>query len=81
MSTCPYCSWPDSEPIDVLSEHRTAEGLTMWTRCPCGSLQVRLAAAGGIRLLARGRPYAVAAQGPGDPGPRPESTAGGHHQC
>lgn len=79
MTTCPYCSWPDSEPTDVLSEHRTAEGLTVWSRCPCGSLQVRLAAAGGVRLLAWGRPHA-AAQGPGDPGGLSESVPDGHHR-
>jgi hypothetical protein len=81
MTTCPYCSWPDSEPVDVLSEHRTAEGLIVWTRCPCGSLQVRLAAASGVRLLSRGFPHAVAVQGHGDPGPGPETAASGHRRC
>lgn len=81
MTTCPYCSWPDSQPAAVLSEHRIAEGVTIWTRCACGSLQVRVAAAGRVRLLARGRPPARAAHGPRGPEPRPESVPEGPHQC
>ncbi|RFU84664.1 hypothetical protein DY218_21335 [Streptomyces triticagri] len=56
-AACPYCGWPDGEPAPaVVSEHRTARGLTVWTRCWCGSLQVRQLTAAGIRVSARGRP-------------------------
>nr|WP_119295825.1 hypothetical protein [Streptomyces sp. YIM 130001] len=56
-TACPYCGWPDEEPAQtVVSEHRTGCGVTRWTRCWCGSLQVRQITADGTRVSARGRP-------------------------
>jgi hypothetical protein len=56
ITACPYCGRPDAEPFQVLSRHRTSAGLTVWTRCQCGSLQVRVRDAAGERIAARGRP-------------------------
>lgn len=56
MSTCPYCGWPDDDTYAVVSRHRTPDGETVWTRCACGSLQVRVVGAGGVVISARGRP-------------------------
>jgi hypothetical protein len=55
-TACPYCGRPDTEPFQVLSRHRTSSGLTVWTRCQCGSLQVRERDAAGERIAARSRP-------------------------
>lgn len=54
--SCPICGWPDAQPFQVVSRQRTSEGLTVYTRCACGSLQVRVLDATGVRILARGRP-------------------------
>ena len=62
---CPFCAWPDSEPLAVLSRHATPEGQTVWTRCVCGSVQVRLSTATGSYVVSRSRP-AVTAQSPLD---------------
>jgi hypothetical protein len=54
VEACPYCGWPDrAEPFQVVSRHGTAEGHTVWTRCGCGSLQVRVVDARGMRVLSR----------------------------
>lgn len=53
---CPHCGWSDSDPFHVLSRHPTADGLTAWIRCACGSLQVWQFGPAGARLLVRGRP-------------------------
>ncbi|WP_155056014.1 hypothetical protein [Streptomyces blattellae] len=54
---CPHCGWPDrAEPFQVVSRHTTAAGSTVWTRCGCGSLQVRVVDAGGLRVVSRSRP-------------------------
>ncbi|MED7828364.1 hypothetical protein [Streptomyces chiangmaiensis] len=54
---CPHCGWPDhAEPFQVLSRHNTAAGHAMWTRCACGSLQMRLVDARGVRVVSRSRP-------------------------
>jgi hypothetical protein len=54
---CPHCGWPDlAEPFQVVSRHTTAAGSTVWTRCGCGSLQVRLVDACGTRVVSRSRP-------------------------
>ncbi|TFV31373.1 hypothetical protein E4K10_02175 [Streptomyces sp. T1317-0309] len=54
---CPYCGWPDhAAPFRMLSRHGTADGRTLWTRCACGSLQVRLVDARGVRVVSRSRP-------------------------
>ncbi|TLS46544.1 hypothetical protein FE633_09560 [Streptomyces montanus] len=55
--TCPHCGWPDhAEPFQVVSRHTTAAGSTVWTRCGCGSLQVRVVDATGMRIVSRSRP-------------------------
>jgi hypothetical protein len=59
ITACPYCGHPDAEPFQVLSRHRTTAGLTVWTRCRCGSLQIRVRDAAGERIDARGRPHHV----------------------
>ncbi len=54
---CPYCGWPDdAEPFQVVSRHGTARGRTVWTRCGCGSLQVRAVDERGARVVSRSRP-------------------------
>ncbi|QEV09631.1 hypothetical protein CP972_32100 [Streptomyces prasinus] len=40
--------------------HGTAAGSTVWTRCGCGSLQVRTVDGRGARVVTRGRPPARA---------------------
>ncbi|MFF3717470.1 hypothetical protein [Streptomyces prasinus] len=56
---CPYCGWPDdAEPFRLVSRHGTAAGSTVWTRCGCGSLQVRTVDGRGARVVTRGRPPA-----------------------
>ncbi|MFH8492685.1 hypothetical protein [Streptomyces coeruleorubidus] len=56
-TVCPHCGWPDGgEPFQVLSRHATATGRTEWTRCGCGSLQVRVVDGGGMRVVSRSRP-------------------------
>ncbi|MEU3272390.1 hypothetical protein ABZ639_16225 [Saccharomonospora sp. NPDC006951] len=56
MSTCPFCGWPDDRPFAVVSRHPTPDGETVWTRCACGSLQVREVGVGGAFVVSRGRP-------------------------
>lgn len=58
MTDCPYCSRPSSAPVTVLSEHPTATGSTVWTRCPCGSLQVRVVDTGRVEVVLRRAPAA-----------------------
>ncbi|MGP3731798.1 hypothetical protein ACTWJ9_00860 [Streptomyces sp. GDS52] len=56
---CPYCGWPDDgEPFRLVLRHTTAAGSTVWTRCGCGSLQVRVADDRGSRVVTRSRPPA-----------------------
>lgn len=55
-TVCPHCGWPDAQPFQVLSRHRTGAGLTVWSRCACGSTQVREIGVAGTRILTRGRP-------------------------
>ncbi|PWI06307.1 hypothetical protein DIZ27_34250 [Streptomyces sp. NWU339] len=56
---CPYCGWPDDgEPFRLVSRHTTAAGRTVWTRCGCGSLQVRVVDDRGSRVVTRSRPPA-----------------------
>ncbi|MCX4624003.1 hypothetical protein ACIQUO_05965 [Streptomyces albogriseolus] len=63
-AACPYCGWPDhAEPFQVVSRHVTAAGSTVWTRCGCGSLQVRAVDAWGTRIVSRSRPAGVPATG------------------
>ncbi|SCK10997.1 hypothetical protein [Streptomyces sp. WMMB 322] len=56
MSHCPYCGWPDDQPVRDLSQHPTGEGVLVWTRCACGSVQARLLTAGTLRIMTRGKP-------------------------
>lgn len=55
---CPHCGRPDTEPYHVVSRHRTMAGMTVWSRCACGSLQVRVLDGGGGRVVSRTRPAA-----------------------
>ncbi|MGP4007483.1 hypothetical protein [Streptomyces sp. 4N124] len=56
-TVCPHCGWPDgAEPFQVVSRHVTAAGGTVWTRCGCGSLQVRVVDDHGMRIVSRSRP-------------------------
>ncbi|MFV0132398.1 hypothetical protein ACLGIH_03905 [Streptomyces sp. HMX87] len=56
-ATCPHCGWPDNaEPPQVVSRHPTATGHTMWARCACGSLQMRVVDGCGSRVVSRSRP-------------------------
>ncbi|MFD9907614.1 hypothetical protein [Streptomyces sp. NPDC059063] len=56
LSTCPYCGWPDEKPVQTLSRHRVGEGVTVWTRCACGSLQARQLTVGSVVITLRGPP-------------------------
>jgi hypothetical protein len=56
MSACPYCGWPDDKPVQTLSRHSTVDGLLVWTRCICGSLQARQICGGSVTVVVRGRP-------------------------
>lgn len=59
-TVCPYCGWPDdAEPFHMVSRHGTATGSTVWTRCGCGSLQVRAVDDRGARIVSRSRPADV----------------------
>jgi hypothetical protein len=55
VNLCPFCGWPEAELFDVASRHRTTEGQTVWTRCACGSLQMRVLGRTGSRIVARSR--------------------------
>lgn len=56
---CPYCGWPDADPFAVVSRHSTPEGMTVWSRCSCGSLQVRVIDDCRSRIVSRSRPTAA----------------------
>ncbi|MGA5899188.1 hypothetical protein [Streptomyces venetus] len=72
-TVCPHCGWPDGgEPFQVLSRHTTATGRTDWTRCGCGSLQVRIVDDRGTRVVSRSRP----ASAPAGSGTAGQGTAG-----
>jgi len=55
VKRCPFCGWPEDELYEEASRHRTSEGQTVWTRCVCGSLQMRIAGSSGTRVVARSR--------------------------
>ena len=64
-TACPHCGWPDgADPFQVVSRHSTAAGSTVWTRCGCGSLQVRVVDARGMRIVSRSRPADVRSDAP-----------------
>lgn len=56
MRCCPFCGWPDDDPVTTVSEHRSASGATVWTRCVCGSLQSRVRRGTALEVCARSRP-------------------------
>jgi len=51
VKRCPFCGWPEDE-YDVVSRHHTSEGQAIWTRCVCGSLQMRIIGVSGARVAA-----------------------------
>ena len=55
---CPFCGWPDADPFTIVSRHDTPEGQTVWARCGCGSLQVRVLDGTRTRVVSRSRPAA-----------------------
>ncbi|MDN0198800.1 hypothetical protein [Streptomyces sp. S.PNR 29] len=56
-TACPHCGWPDgADPFQVVSRHTTAKGHTVWTRCGCGSLQIRIVDHCGMRIISRSAP-------------------------
>jgi hypothetical protein len=59
-SHCPHCGWLDAEPYQVVSRRLTRDsGMMSWTRCACGSLQMRQQPRGKQTLIVtRGRPTA-----------------------
>ncbi|MGA8114893.1 MAG: hypothetical protein WCA46_14605 [Actinocatenispora sp.] len=54
--SCPHCGWPDNQPYQVLSRHGTLGGPVVWTRCYCGSSQMRVLDGACSTVIARGRP-------------------------
>ncbi|MBT2508604.1 hypothetical protein J7I98_22490 [Streptomyces sp. ISL-98] len=52
---CTYCGADGHEDFQVLSRHRTSVGTTVWLRCSCGALQVRVVTGAGAQIVARGR--------------------------
>ena len=52
---CIYCGADDEDMFDVISRHRTSVGTTVWLRCSCTALQVRVVSGAGTQLVARGR--------------------------
>lgn len=40
---CSNCGWPTNQPFQVLSRHRTSEGIVVYTRCACGVVRMQLA--------------------------------------
>ena len=52
---CTYCGADDVKEFQVLSRHRISVGTTVWLRCSCGALQVRVVTGAGTQLVARGR--------------------------
>lgn len=62
-SFCPHCGWMDVEVYEVVSRRMTRDGGQLsWTRCACGSLQMRQHPRGGsASVLTRGRPSAALA--------------------
>lgn len=54
---CTHCGTGDRDAFRTVSRHRTSTGTTVWLRCRCGSLQVRVVdRRGQARTMARGRP-------------------------
>jgi hypothetical protein len=51
---CSACGWPATE-AEVLSRHRTSEGIVSDLRCVCGELTVRLDPGAGCVVATAGR--------------------------
>jgi len=52
---CTYCGADGHTDFEVVSRHRTSVGTTVWVRCRCGALQVRVVNRTGAQIVARGR--------------------------
>ena len=50
--TCIDCGWPNTDG-QVVSRHRTSQGVVVWSRCVCGALQIWLHRPGGATSIAR----------------------------
>ncbi|UYQ63039.1 hypothetical protein [Streptomyces peucetius] len=61
---CTYCGADGHTDFEVVSRHRTSAGTTVWVRCSCGALQVRVVNRAGAQIVARGR-RAGTPSGPG----------------
>lgn len=61
---CTYCGADGHADFEVVSRHRTSVGTTVWVRCSCGALQVRVVNRAGAQIVARGR-RAGTPSGPG----------------
>lgn len=55
---CPHCGWLDAEPYETISRRMNRDASQMvWTRCACGSLQLRQQPRGqAAYVVTRGRP-------------------------
>lgn len=49
---CVDCGWPDTD-AQVVSRHRTSQGMLVWRWCVCGALQVWLHRRGVAESVAR----------------------------
>ena len=56
MLCCPFGGWSDDEPVATVSVRPTPLGVTIWTRCNCGSLQTRVLRGTKAVVTARSRP-------------------------
>lgn len=66
---CPYCGWPEQgQPAQTVSRHRTGDGDTVWARCRCGSLQVRVFTPAGMWVATRSQPDPQWSTGDESPG-------------
>ncbi|CAM3377618.1 hypothetical protein [Stackebrandtia soli] len=57
---CPHCGWLDAEPYQTISRRLDRDSSQLvWTRCACGSLQLRRHQRGAEPVVVtRGRPTA-----------------------
>ncbi len=52
---CAHCGADTPDAFEILSRHRTSVGTTVWLRCSCDALQVRVVTRTGAQIVARGR--------------------------
>jgi hypothetical protein len=76
---CTFCGADDHEDFRVLSRHRTSVGTTVWLRCSCGSLQVRVVSRAGSQIVARGRQAAGETRPAGPTPPTGTGTRAAQH--